>query len=227
MSGRDSGVNAPPKLVFLGPPGAGKGTQGALLAERCGIPKYATGDILREAVQLDSPLGRESKGYMQRGELVPDEVIIGLARNALASPSAKAGFILDGFPRTIGQAEALQAILAESGRTLDAVLYFAVLREELIRRLAGRRVCGDCGAVFNIHSDPPAIETVCDRCNGQLGIREDDEEETVLNRLDVYDENTQPLLAWYRTSSVPVHEIDAGGTVEDVYERLLKAVGCS
>ncbi len=214
-------------LVFLGPPGAGKGTQASLLSERCGVPKYATGDILREAVKLDTPLGREARRYMERGELVPDDVMLGVARDALSSPAAEAGFILDGFPRTVPQAEGLQEIMAEQGRKLDGVIYFSVEDEELIRRLAGRRVCSDCGAVFNVYSEPPAVADRCDRCGARLEVREDDREDTVRNRLRVYRENTEPLLAWYRTSSVPLHEVNGNGTVDEVYERLLGAVGCS
>ena len=222
VDGEDDSLN----LVFLGPPGAGKGTQAALLSERCEVPKYATGDILREAVKMGTELGREAKDYMNRGELVPDEVVLGIVRDALRSPAAGHGFILDGFPRTVAQAEGLKGILDEQERKLGPVLYFDVDEEELVRRLAGRRVCPDCGAVYNVHSDAPAVNGECDRCGGELEIREDDREETVRNRLRVYREKTEPLLSWYRRSSVPLREINASGTVDEVYQRLLEAVGC-
>ncbi len=182
---------------------------------------------MRETVRLDGPLGREAKAYMERGELVPDELVLGIARDALLSPSASKGFILDGFPRTVAQAEALTNILNEDGRQLNEVLYFDVGDGELIRRLAERRVCPDCGAVYNIHSDAPAVSGRCDRCSAQLEVRKDDDEETVRNRLRVYHESTEPLLGWYRGSSVPVHEVNAAGTVDQVYDRLLGILGCS
>jgi adenylate kinase len=161
-------------LVLLGPPGSGKGTQGDRLAARSGVPKYATGDILRDAVRRGTPLGNDAKRYMDAGELVPDEVVLGLVRDALITPEAAAGFILDGFPRTVAQAEGLQGLLEEREMKLDAVFYFDVPEEELIRRLAGRRTCPSCGAVFNVHSDPPAVAATCDNCADELQTREDD-----------------------------------------------------
>ena len=214
-------------LVFLGPPGAGKGTQANLLAGRVEIPKYATGDILREAVRENSPLGVEAKRYMDRGELVPDEVVLGIVDAALKSPDAERGFILDGFPRNVSQAEALDAYLAQQNRALSAVVYFDVDDEELVRRLARRRVCPVCGAVFNLRAETSEAGDRCDRCGGRLEARVDDKEETVRNRLRVYHENTEPLLAWYKNGSVKLFELDAVGTVEEVHGRLLSAVGCS
>lgn len=214
-------------LVFLGPPGAGKGTQANLLAGRVEIPKYATGDILREAVRENSPLGVEAKRYMDRGELVPDEVVLGIVDAALKSPDAKRGFILDGFPRNVPQAEALDAYLAQQNRALSAVVYFDVDDDELVRRLARRRVCPDCGAVFNLRAETSEVSDRCDRCGGRLEARVDDKQETVRNRLRVYHENTEPLLAWYKNGSVKLFELDAIGTVEEVHGRLLSAVGCS
>ncbi|NIN70482.1 MAG: adenylate kinase [Gemmatimonadetes bacterium] len=210
-------------LVLLGPPGSGKGTQGERLAARSGVPKYATGDILRDAVRRGTALGDDAKRYMDAGELVPDEVVLGLVREALATPEATAGFILDGFPRTVAQAEGLQALLEERDAKLDAVVYFDVPEEELIRRLAGRRSCPSCGAVFNVHSDPPAVTGTCDNCGSKLETREDDREETVRNRLRVYHEHTRPLLRWYGEGSV-LREVAALGSVEEVYERLLAVV---
>ncbi len=216
------------RLVLLGPPGAGKGTQGDLLAERCGIPRYATGDILREAVSEGRPLGREARGFMDRGELVPDKVVLGLIRDVLKSEAARRGFVLDGFPRTVRQAEGLDTLLEERNSRLDAVIYFDVPEEELVRRLGGRRVCSACGTVFNVNADPRALAGICDSCGGKLEIRDDDKPETIRNRLRVYREKTEPLLDWYRRSaSVSLHQLAAVGSVEEVQRRLLGAMGCS
>jgi adenylate kinase len=214
------------KLVLLGPPGSGKGTQGDRLADQFGVPKYATGDILREAVRRGTPLGSDAKRYMDAGELVPDEVVLGLVHEALIAPEAGEGFILDGFPRTVAQAEGLEGLLEERELGLDAVVYFDVPEEELIKRLAGRRVCPSCGAVFNVHSDPPAVDGICDKCGRELETREDDREETVRVRLRVYHEHTEPLLRWYGKTPV-LRKLAAVGSVDAVYDELLKVVGRS
>jgi adenylate kinase len=186
------------RLVFLGPPGAGKGTQARDLAREWGVPQIATGDMLREAAAAGTPLGREARQYMDRGALVPDDVIVGLIGERLGQPDAKGGFILDGFPRTIPQAEALGRLLEARGVSLDRAVFFDVSDAELVRRLTGRRVCRSCQAAYHVVSAPPKAAGVCDRCRGELYQREDDGDATVRHRLDVYARQTAPLLAFYR-----------------------------
>lgn len=202
----------------MGPPGAGKGTQGERLEELLGVPRYATGDMLRAARREGTEMGRRAARYMDAGELVPDEVILGIVREALDRPRAADGFVLDGFPRTLSQAEGLSEILEERGESLGAVLYLDVPEEELVRRLSARRVCGDCGAVTRVEDDTGV--PACSECGGELVQREDDRPETVRRRLEVYRDQTRPVLSWYRSSEVPVHEIDGTGTVEEVTDRL-------
>jgi adenylate kinase len=186
------------RIAFLGPPGAGKGTQARDLAQEWAVLHLATGDMLREAVAAGSPLGREAKDYMDRGALVPDDVIIRMMGERLGRADARRGFILDGFPRTIAQAEALGKLLKDLGLTLDTVVYFDVSEPELLRRLTGRRVCRTCGHTYHLVSNPPKRPGVCDACGGELYQREDDSEATVRNRLDVYRRQTSPLLDYYR-----------------------------
>lgn len=211
-------------LILFGPPGAGKGTQGALLARQLAIPRISTGDLLREAVRAGTELGREARRYMDAGELVPDSVILGLVRESLASAEARRGFILDGFPRNVAQAEALGGILRTLGRRLDAVAVLDVPDDLVVKRIAGRRSCPACGAVYNIHFEPPARPDRCDACGGTLAQRADDREETVRRRLEVYRAQTEPVLAHYQRQAVPVRHVDGGRTVEDVQSQLVSAL---
>ncbi|MDQ0340207.1 adenylate kinase [Caldalkalibacillus uzonensis] len=184
-------------LVLMGLPGAGKGTQAEKMVDTFGIPHISTGDMFRGAIKEGTPLGQEAKAYMDRGELVPDEVTIGIVRERLAKDDCKQGFLLDGFPRTVPQAEALERILAESGRELDHVIYIEVAQESLLKRLTGRRICSGCGATYHVVFNPPKQEGVCDKCGGSLYQRDDDQEETVQTRLEVNLKQQEPLLKFY------------------------------
>lgn len=213
------------RVVLLGPPGAGKGTQGELLARRLGVPRYATGDILRAAVRTGTAVGEAAKAYMERGELVPDELVTRIVTEALRGPEAARGFILDGFPRTVVQADALEETLRGPGTPLDAVVYFDVPERELIRRSTGRRVCPSCGATYNAHSSPPRRAGVCDHCGAELVTRVDDDEATVRQRLRVYERSTAPLVDRYRQAGVAFHRLDGLGSVEEVQARLNECLG--
>lgn len=207
-------------LVLLGPPGAGKGTQGERLAEQLGVPKIATGDVLRAAVRDGTPLGLEAKAAMDRGDLVPDDVILGIMKEALDAPGSRRGAILDGVVRTVPQAEGLNRVLAEIGRSLDGVLLFDVPDEELVRRLSGRTVCENCQTPYT--GREPG--TRCEKCGGTLVRRKDDEPEAVRNRLRTYHVQTAPVIAWYRDHGARLQTIDAVGTLEDVLGRVRKAL---
>ncbi|HSJ14673.1 MAG TPA: adenylate kinase [Longimicrobiales bacterium] len=211
-------------LILFGPPGAGKGTQGALLAERYGLLRLSTGDLLREAVRAGTRLGQEAQRYMNAGELVPDAVLVGMVREYLEQ-HPDAGVIFDGFPRTRPQAEALDALLAELGRSLRAVLVLEVSDDELVRRLAGRRSCPGCGAVYNVHFDPPIEPGRCTRCGSALVQRDDDQEVTVRRRLEVYGAQTAPLIEYYRRSATPVEFLAGDRPVEDVQAALVARLG--
>ena len=208
-------------LVLLGPPGAGKGTQGERLAEELGIPKIATGDVLRKAVREGTPMGRAAKAAMDRGDLVPDEVILGIMKEALSGPETARGVILDGVVRTVPQAAGLNQVLAELGRPLDAVLLFDVQEEELVRRLSGRVVCDTCQTPYT--GRQPG--TRCEKCGGTLVRRKDDEPEAVRNRLHNYHVQTAPVIEWYRQDGVRLVTIDAVGSLDEVLHRARQALG--
>lgn len=206
-------------LILLGAPGAGKGTQGSLLAEKLGVPKIATGDILREAVRQGTPLGTEARRYMDAGELVPDSVILGLVRDALSDSAAAEGAILDGFPRNVAQAEALDGILKESGRQVDAVVALEVSADAIVKRMTGRRTDPETGEVYHVEHNPPPAE-IADR----VVQRPDDREETVRHRLEVYESSTRPLVEYYERTGIPVHRVDGNRPIEAVQSDLWRIV---
>jgi adenylate kinase len=206
-------------LVLLGPPGSGKGTQGERLQEDFRLPYWATGDILRAAVTDGTEIGKKAKEYMDAGDLVPDEVIIGVIADRLGSEEAGDGFILDGFPRTVPQAEALDAKVKELGRELTAAILIDVPEEEVIRRLSGRRTCKEKGHVFHVDFDPPKKEGVCDVCGGELVVRDDDRPEVVKHRLEQYSEKTEPLIDHYEKQGV-LHRVDGAKDPAEVEEQI-------
>lgn len=211
------------RLVLVGPPGAGKGTQAEFIAAHLSVPKISTGDIFRANVSQGTPLGVEAKRYMDAGELVPDEVTINMVRGRLAEPDASEGFLLDGFPRTIPQAAALDKLLADLGTALDLVLELVVDDDEVIRRLSGRRTCRGCGKIWHVEFDATTRENICDRCGAELFQRDDDKPETIAARLRVYAEETAPLVDYYGAQGKLVG-IDATGPVEDVTVRAIDAL---
>jgi len=212
------------KLVLLGPPGAGKGTQAVRLVQHFTIPQISTGDILRKAVKNGTELGNLAKKYMDSGTLVPDEVVIGIIRERIIEPDCKNGYILDGFPRTIAQAEALDEMLERIGTQVDHVINISVGDKEIIKRLTGRRTCTSCGAGYHILFDPPEQEGVCDRCGGKLIQRDDDKEETIRARLKVYRKQTEPLIAYYKGKHL-LRAIPGEGNMEEIFSAILEALG--
>lgn len=211
------------RLVLIGAPGSGKGTQAKFLIEKYNIPQISTGDLLRAAVAAQTPLGRQAKAVMDAGQLVPNDIVIGMIRERIMRPDAENGFIMDGFPRNLEQAEALDAMLANLGRPIDAVLQINVDFDLLMQRMVGRLTCLSCGTLFNSFTNPPAIDSQCDHCGGTLHHRSDDNEETIDRRLRVYETHTQPLTAYYGNKG-NLHVIDGQGTVEDVKKRIKSAL---
>ncbi|MCX4190696.1 adenylate kinase [Methylophaga sp. OBS3] len=203
------------RTVLLGAPGSGKGTQGVFLAKHFTIPQISTGDLLRAAVADGSELGKKAKSAMDAGALVSDDIVIGLIRERLSQDDAQNGYILDGFPRNIPQAEALDTMLSEVGQPLEGVVLLDVPFEELMQRLTGRRTCKSCGAIFNVHLSPPQKEGECDKCGGELFQRQDDNEETIGNRLKVYEEQTAPLIGYYQSKD-KLHAIKGTGDINQI-----------
>lgn len=211
------------QLVFLGAPGAGKGTQADKVAAQYGARKISTGDLLREAVRNRTELGLEAKAYMDQGQLVPDSVVIGLVRDKLLDPSCAKGFILDGFPRTVHQAEALGKVLDERGICLSRVINFQVSRAEIVKRLSGRRNCPKCQATYHVEFAPSKKGALCDRCNETLIQRSDDQQEAIETRLKVYEEQTAPLIGFYEKKNILSH-LESTGPVETVFQNLGKVL---
>jgi len=207
------------RIVLLGPPGSGKGTQASALQKRRGIPHIASGDILRANVRDDTQLGRQARPSMDRGDLVPDALILDMMAQRLSQPDAGDGYILDGFPRTVAQAEALEQRLEQIGRELDAVIYLSVPEAEILRRLSGRRTCPACNAVYHVDTMPPQRAGVCDACGAELVQRQDEKPDVIRKRLEVYTEQTQPLLLFYRERSL-LHEIDGTIGVDNVMDAI-------
>ena len=207
-------------VILFGPPGSGKGTQGKVLSDELGIPHIATGDIMRDAVAKETELGKKVKQYLGSGGLVPDEIVIGIIEERLREDDTKSGFILDGFPRTIPQAEALDGLFEKLGIKDYKVIFIDVPDEEIVKRISGRRTCSSCGRVFNIYFDQKKKDGICDSCGGELYIREDDTEEKVRKRLKVYRESTLPVLEYYEKKG-KVRRIDGKGTPDEVKRRIL------
>jgi adenylate kinase len=211
-------------IILLGAPGAGKGTQAARMVERYSAPQVSTGDIFRKAVGEGTPLGVEAKKYMDAGELVPDGIVIGIVKERLAEPDLAGGFILDGFPRTVPQADALDAALEDMGKGIDAVISVDVPSEALVERLTARRQCRRCGRIYNVLVDPPEAEGVCDACGGEVYQRDDDTVQTVTNRLEVYERQTAPLIEYYEAKGLLKH-IDGTRDIDDVFAGIVSVLG--
>lgn len=213
------------RLILFGPPGAGKGTQAEKIANRWNISSIATGDILREAVRNKTELGLKAKGFMDKGELVTDDVIIGIIKDRIIQDDCQNGFILDGFPRTLKQAESLDIILKEMNIKLNVVLFFNIALDVLIKRLTGRRVCSDCGAIFHVYFQPPINDGICDKCQASLFQRDDDKEEVVRKRLDIYLQQTSPLIDYYQQQNLlKTITRTTKGSVEEIFEKIVELI---
>lgn len=212
------------RIVLLGAPGAGKGTQAKKLIDKFAIPQISTGDILRQNVAEGTSLGKEAKSYMDKGELVPDSVVLGLVEDRLKKDDCKKGYILDGFPRNTAQAEALDKILASLGMPLTGVLSMDVPKDDLMKRLIGRRTCNGCGQMYNVYFSPPKNEGVCDKCGGALFQRDDDKEETIKRRLDVYYAQTAPLIDYYKKGGI-LKSVRGVGSIDEIFSKVCRALG--
>lgn len=212
------------RIILLGPPGAGKGTQAEVLVKKLSIPHISTGDMFRNAIKEGTELGKKAKEYMDSGQLVPDEVTVGIVQERISQNDCQGGFLLDGFPRTVAQAEALDGILAEMQTQLDAVISIEVPKEKLVARLTGRRVCRKCGATYHMEFNPPGQDGICDKCGEELYQRSDDTEETVLNRLSVYENQTAPLIEYYSQKGL-LKKIDGDNPIEQVLVKIGESLG--
>ncbi|MBO8169409.1 MAG: adenylate kinase [Thermoanaerobacteraceae bacterium] len=212
------------RLLLMGPPGAGKGTQAEMLTEKLQVPHISTGDMFRKAIKEGTELGKKAKEFMDQGKLVPDEVTVGIVKERLVELDCKNGFLLDGFPRTVAQAEALDDILDELNMELDAAVNIEVPREKLLERLTGRRICRNCGATYHVIFNPPQVEGKCDACGGELYQRSDDTEETVANRLDVYAEQTAPLIEYYKEKGL-LKNINGDQEIKEVLKEIGEKIG--
>lgn len=212
------------RAVLLGPPGAGKGTQAVRIVEKYNVPHISTGDIFRKNIKEGTELGKKAQEYMNAGQLVPDELVVDLVKDRLLQDDCKEGFLLDGFPRTIFQAEQLDKFLEENGQKMDIVINFNVTKDTLMARLTGRRVCKSCGASYHIINIPPQVEGVCDTCGGVLEQRKDDNAETAENRINVYDEQTAPLIGYYKESGV-LADFDGEMPLDEIFNQIVEAIG--
>ena len=211
------------RIILLGAPGSGKGTQAKMLVEKYQIPQISTGDLLRAAVTAGTALGKQAKEIIEGGNLVSDEIVLGMIRERLNKADARKGFILDGFPRTLGQAEALDPILSELNWAIDSTILLEVDPELVVKRITGRRTCADCGQMYNIYFSPPAKADKCDKCSGELTHRADDTEETVRTRLAIYDEQTAPLVGYYEQQN-KLKRVKAIGEIDDIFVNLCKVI---
>lgn len=211
-------------IVLLGPPGAGKGTQAKRMIQQYGIPQISTGDMLRAALKAGTELGLEAKKFMDQGALVPDTVVVGLVKERIQQADCAKGYMLDGFPRNVSQAKTLDGMLQELGQKIDHVVSIEVPDAELVKRLTGRRTCRDCGAGYHVMFDPPKKDGVCDKCQGQLYQRDDDNEATVTSRLKVYNDQTKPLIDYYQAQS-KIRGVDGVGEMAEIFARIVKVLG--
>lgn len=212
------------RIVLLGAPGAGKGTQAKKLIEKYAVPQISTGDLLRAAVSAGTPLGKEAKSYMDKGELVPDSVVLGMVEERLKQDDCKKGYILDGFPRNTAQAEALDKMLASLNMSLTGALSVDVPFEDLMKRLTGRRTCKSCGQMYNIYFGPPKKEGACDKCSGDLFQRDDDKEATIKKRLEVYTAQTEPLIGYYKNKGI-LKSVSGTGSIDEIFKKVCETLG--